>query len=289
MRVRTCIAGLLIIIGSLFFKSVHAQNVFTSEDELIKQADTYFEAKNFLAAYPLYSQLLSIYPKDPNYNFRLGVCMLYSIEDKEKPIKFLETAAKSSETDKMVFYYLGKAYHLNYRFSDALRLYNKFDEVASKAQQKSVNTDLDRRACVNGRTLLRNVKDLSVMENKEVGSEEFYLSYDMNLIGGKILVKPEEFQSAYDKKLGEKSIIFLANNNKQIFYSSYGKDGKNGKDIYAMYKLFNGDWSEPEPLSNVINTSSDEDYPFMHPNGKVLYFCSKGHNSMGPRRWRRRT
>src|SRR5207249_175528 len=34
-------------------------------------------------------------------------------------------------------------------------------------------------------------------------------------------------------------------------------------------------------LGNVINTEYDEDYPFLHPNGRVLYFCSKGHNSMG--------
>src|SRR5690606_36965086 len=25
----------------------------------------------------------------------------------------------------------------------------------------------------------------------------------------------------------------------------------------------------------------DDDFPFIHPNGKVLYFSSKGHNSMG--------
>jgi Tol biopolymer transport system component len=30
-----------------------------------------------------------------------------------------------------------------------------------------------------------------------------------------------------------------------------------------------------------VNTEFDEDYPFLHPNGKTLYFSSKGHNSMG--------
>src|SRR5690606_16804135 len=32
---------------------------------------------------------------------------------------------------------------------------------------------------------------------------------------------------------------------------------------------------------NGINTPFDEDYPYLHPNGKDLYFSSKGHNSMG--------
>ncbi|HLG03372.1 MAG TPA: hypothetical protein VI731_07230, partial [Bacteroidia bacterium] len=45
----------------------------------------------------------------------------------------------------------------------------------------------------------------------------------------------------------------------------------------------NGDWdnAKPEALGYPINTEYDEDYPFMHPNGKWLYFSSQGHNSMG--------
>ena len=34
-------------------------------------------------------------------------------------------------------------------------------------------------------------------------------------------------------------------------------------------------------LSDAVNTSYDEDYPYLLPDGKTLYFSSKGHNSMG--------
>ncbi len=51
-------------------------------------------------------------------------------------------------------------------------------------------------------------------------------------------------------------------------------------DIYVSKK--NGEkWGEAKKLSDVINTKYDEDGVFMHPDGKTLYFSSKGHDSMG--------
>lgn len=43
----------------------------------------------------------------------------------------------------------------------------------------------------------------------------------------------------------------------------------------------NGQWSQPKNLGEVINTPEDEIYPQISPDGKVLYFASQGHNSMG--------
>ncbi len=43
-----------------------------------KDAAQLFKDENFSAAFPLYSQLLSLNPKDPDLNFRFGVCFLYT-------------------------------------------------------------------------------------------------------------------------------------------------------------------------------------------------------------------
>ena len=45
--------------------------------------------------------------------------------------------------------------------------------------------------------------------------------------------------------------------------------------------MSDGTYSKPIILSNNINTEYDENYPYLLPDGKTLYFCSKGHNSMG--------
>jgi outer membrane protein OmpA-like peptidoglycan-associated protein len=52
------------------------------------------------------------------------------------------------------------------------------------------------------------------------------------------------------------------------------------RDIYICNRTVGGAWSKPKKM-DVINTEFDEDAPFMHPDGKTLYFSSKGHRTMG--------
>lgn len=52
-------------------------------------------------------------------------------------------------------------------------------------------------------------------------------------------------------------------------------------DIYVTYLKDNGKWSIPTPLPKNINTPSEDMSPFIHPDGKTLYFASSGHIGMG--------
>lgn len=51
-------------------------------------------------------------------------------------------------------------------------------------------------------------------------------------------------------------------------------------DIYVVVKTKDG-WSEPINLGSVINTPYAERSPFLHPDGKTLYFTSEGHYGLG--------
>jgi outer membrane protein OmpA-like peptidoglycan-associated protein/tetratricopeptide (TPR) repeat protein len=66
-----------------------------------------------------------------------------------------------------------------------------------------------------------------------------------------------------------------------FFFSSDREGGFGGRDIYVSKKLPNDQWALPRNLGPKINTPYDDDAPFIHPDGKTLYFSSKGHNSMG--------
>ncbi len=68
---------------------------------------------------------------------------------------------------------------------------------------------------------------------------------------------------------------------RRLFFVSDRKGGHGGKDIYVAYKDTNGAWSSIRNMGPSINTPYDEDAPFMHPDGKNLFFCSNGHNTMG--------
>lgn len=66
-----------------------------------------------------------------------------------------------------------------------------------------------------------------------------------------------------------------------IFFTSERPKGEGGRDIWMMKKLPNGKWADIQNLGPSINTEYDEESPYFHPDGKTLYFSSKGHNTMG--------
>jgi len=73
----------------------------------------------------------------------------------------------------------------------------------------------------------------------------------------------------------------ITSDEKTFFFTSNRDGGVGGTDIYMTSKLPNGEWGPAILLGPEINTIHDEDSPFIHADGKTLYFSSKGHNSMG--------
>ncbi|MCC6181358.1 MAG: PD40 domain-containing protein [Bacteroidia bacterium] len=75
--------------------------------------------------------------------------------------------------------------------------------------------------------------------------------------------------------------ICLSPDEKIIYFSSERPGGFGGRDIYYTQLQENGTWGKAINLGAEINTKDDEDSPFIHSDGKTLFFSSTGHNSMG--------
>lgn len=74
--------------------------------------------------------------------------------------------------------------------------------------------------------------------------------------------------------------ISLSVDENELYIACEQPDGYGGLDIYKSIKV-RGVWSEAVNLGPQINTSEDEDSPYIDTDGKRLYFSSKGHSSMG--------
>ncbi len=68
---------------------------------------------------------------------------------------------------------------------------------------------------------------------------------------------------------------------KTIYFISDRAHGIGGKDIWYCTQNESGDWNEAVNMGNLLNSSEAEESVFIHPNGKVLFFSSKGHNAIG--------
>jgi hypothetical protein len=67
---------------------------------------------------------------------------------------------------------------------------------------------------------------------------------------------------------------------KELFFTSDKPGGEGGTDIYVATRTAKG-WGVARSLGNMVNTPSNEGFPFMHPDGRHLFFCSKGHAGFG--------
>lgn len=77
------------------------------------------------------------------------------------------------------------------------------------------------------------------------------------------------------------SMPSLSANGQTLFFASKRDGGQGGEDLWVTHRSTNGTWSTPQNLGDKINTDADERAPFIHPDGKTLYFMSKGHPGMG--------
>ncbi|MBN8703945.1 MAG: tetratricopeptide repeat protein [Bacteroidetes bacterium] len=66
-----------------------------------------------------------------------------------------------------------------------------------------------------------------------------------------------------------------------LYYVSEEKSGTGKGDICMIQRISGNDWEKPVNLGPVVNSKEDEAGVYMAPDGKTLFFSSKGYNSMG--------
>ncbi|MFT5748827.1 MAG: tetratricopeptide (TPR) repeat protein [Ancylomarina sp.] len=128
-------------------------------------------------------------------------------------------------------------------------------------------------------------RDLPLMVAKLNANQ--YLFYDKNIGLGDLIFMQKDDQYwtkemdvffVNEKKSNESSASFTSDGNTVVFVSD--RDGGQG-DIFHCEKGANGEWSKPIKLGDQINSTFEEKDVYLSEDGKVIYFSSKGRNSIG--------
>ena len=261
-------------IDSLLVRQVNVQRM---------TADSLFKAKRYTEAINLYRELLNQFPRDAEIHYSLGVCYLYGSRDIEMTLEHLKEASVA-EVNTMVYFYLAEALRLSYQFNDAIDYYRRFVINGGSPEIKLDEIEKLVTACENGSSLTRYVYTPTVFDRQHGTPENFLNFYSTLLPEGSFVPVPENLRTSTDKQMNYTPLMFYPKSIKPgdyLYYSSYGKSTLWGTDIFRIQLLENGKWSKPENLGDVINSSLNEEYPFMMPDGVTLYFASKGHYGMG--------
>lgn len=108
-----------------------------------------------------------------------------------------------------------------------------------------------------------------------LGSCDLYVSHK----NGKDWDKPFNLSAVVNSSSWDSQPAISPDGN-TLYFVSNRPGGMGGYDIWKTI-LTDGDWSKPENLGPDINTPFDENTPFVHPDGKTLYFSSNGWPGLG--------
>jgi outer membrane protein OmpA-like peptidoglycan-associated protein/tetratricopeptide (TPR) repeat protein len=111
---------------------------------------------------------------------------------------------------------------------------------------------------------------------KEKDGGDVYVSH----LNGSVWSKPEHLGKSINSKAHETSVS-MSYDGKQLYFISNREGGIGEGDIYFCNTDGKGGWQMAQNIGPSLNTKYAEEGVFMHPDGKTLYFSSKGYNTMG--------
>jgi Tol biopolymer transport system component/outer membrane protein OmpA-like peptidoglycan-associated protein len=297
--------------------------------KIFNEAEAYFVNENYTAALPLYMQLDSMEKGNANLNFKIGFCYLNAATYKTKSIPYFEEAIKNiakkygegemneKKAPLASYYYLAKAYHLNYEFDKAIEMYEKYKvELGTGTDPKllaeidDVNHDIE--TCNNGKELIKNPKKVIVNNlgdaintkypeySPVVSLDEQTLIFTSRREGATSNAKEDNGQyfediyiSHYENDKWQKATpigtnINTAGHEATVNLSADGqklliyKDDNGNGNIYVS-ELKGDEWGVPQYIGAPINTSSWESHACFSADNRILYFVSDRPGGYGGR------
>ncbi|MDP2386935.1 MAG: hypothetical protein Q8M29_11225 [Bacteroidota bacterium] len=299
---------------------IKAQPKTENVTRLNEDAEVFMEDEDWDMAYACYDKLTKLEPTNYFFKFQKGRCGLHLPDKKLETITLFEEVRKESPQDDVVLYFLGRAYHSNYKFEEAIKYFDDYLATDPKDADLKDEAMHFKDNSIFGQNLTKtmveaDIKNLGAPVNTSeneyvpvISTDESVLIYTYKgkrSVGGlqnekfkpdldgvyyeDVFMSKKQADSTWGEPEGISEFINTNHNDASIALSPDGQelytfysDKKNGGDIYICHLL--GDtWSKPEALSSNINTEYWEGSCSITADGKNLFFASERPGGVGKR------
>lgn len=273
------------------------------EKAKFKEANFYFKITDYMNALKLYRELYAIDSISPELNYKIGICIFKAGEEKKEAIKYLEISNRAGF--KEAGFYLAQAYHLQYRFEEAIDLYRKY--LASKGKKETDTSEVQRQIdiSIRAKDMVKNSSDIKIENMGNIVNSQFpeyvplvnadesvliFTSRRIGSTGGFLDPYNRFFEDVYiSKKEGgnwtfPESISPVINTNTHDACVGLSSDGSTMIIFRTTEDLTSGDlyltmlegenWVVPQLLGEHINSEYSEPSATMSEDGKTIYFSS---------------
>ncbi len=207
-------------------------------------AKEHFKFGNYIDALKVYTKLIEKDPKNADYPYKAGLCIMFREGDKSKAIKYLEIASQR-KADPDVDFYLGKAYHYNYKFDKALETFKKYKTSGAGTKQKEVDREIE---------MVNNAKKI-VQSPIDITFENLGSLINTNLPDYYPLVTPNESFLVFTSRRKSGTREFDGYYPSSIYYS----------------KVVNGEFVAAKKGSAMINSAYDDQAVGLSYNADKLF------------------
>ena len=133
------------------------------------------------------------------------------------------------------------------------------------------------------------ISSISVVDEKEVvilgnryGKDgRMYTGVSVATMEGDSFSNPKDVEIEDEYNYSPNADYFLVPGGNAMLLSAERDDSYGKRDLYVSFKRKNGSWSVPKNLGKDINTTGEDESPFLSSDGKTLYFSSDGFNGYG--------
>lgn len=214
----------------------------------IEDAHEHFDNGNYLMAIPIYKSELRKDPDNKKIKLRLGICYINTRINRSQAISYLEAYSKEPKPDDEVWFYLARAYQLNYKLAEAITTFQKFKALKPK---RTIEIDRYIENCENAIKLMREPSNVTFQNmGKEINSDEPdyypYISKDETILA---------FTSRRKDNVGGKKVEI---------------DGYRSSDIYTSVSQ-HGKWTPAKNAGRAINGGLDEQIVGLRSDGLEMY------------------
>jgi len=222
---------------------------------LIEDAEFFLEEKDFENAYLCYAKVAKKDPKNIYWRFQQGLCALHIPNRKTETIDLFLQVRKEEPEEKQVLYYLGRAYHANYKFEEAVKYFSEYLDSGDKTQE--VEAQHYRTNSKFGINLVKTMVEADITS----------LGQPINTEGHEYVpvISADEATMIYTYR-GEKSTGGLMD---RKFKAT--PEGTYYEDIFISKKDSLGKFQEGKSISEYINTKHHDAAIALSPDGQILF------------------
>jgi hypothetical protein len=258
------------------------QELSAAGDQLYRESLERFEEGDFRSALYGFKVLKENNPGVAMHGYYAGRCLVELNEDLDDAIEWLYSASKK-QAPVDVNLYLGKAYHRDYNFSEAVRYYSRFEMEATRQEVKELRVKQLINTCRNAQEITATYNQYEVMTVTFLDLSDSAEFSQIKMKGGHLQRKPSLYYRMDEDREGLNSLMFMPVNPNRgdfIFYSGPGRTGKEGTQLFRVKKGAGRAWGDPEEIK-ALNTEGDELLPYFDPIENDLYYASNGGRGIG--------